>query len=406
MLTYKGKYNEAVVYTDNIEETAASQLIELCSQEFMSGSKVRVIPDVHAGKGCVVGTTLTIGEKIVPNLVGVDIGCGMHTVKLDVRADEIDLAKLDKTIKKFVPLGTSVRNVPFLKYYNQIKDEMESMASAASVDLVRAKLSMGSLGGGNHFIELDVDDDGYVYLVIHTGSRKAGTQVCEFHQDLAYKLLKQRGKEKSQLVDLLNSQGRQKEIQAELKKLAPVTNIPKALAYLEADHLTAYLNDMGVMQKYADLNRKAIAETITVGMRWKTVASFSTIHNYIDLETMILRKGAISAQEGELVLIPMNNEDGSLICTGKGNPDWNFSAPHGAGRLMSRSKAKASLSLELYQQGLKDAGVYTTTANQSTLDESKQAYKPIDEIIANIGDTVNIVKRIKPIFNIKAGDED
>lgn len=406
MLTYKGKYNEAVVYTDNIEETAASQLIELCSQEFMSGSKVRVMPDVHAGKGCVVGTTLTIGEKIVPNLVGVDIGCGMHTVKLDVRADEIDFNRLDKVIKTFVPLGTSVRNVPFLKYYNQIKDEMESMASAANVDLVRAKLSMGSLGGGNHFIELDVDDDGYVYLVIHTGSRKAGTQVCEFHQDLAYKLLKQRGKEKSQLVDSLNSQGRQKEIQAELKKLAPVTNIPKALAYLEADHLKDYLKDMGVMQKYADLNRKAIAETITVGMRWKATASFSTIHNYIDLDTMILRKGAISAQEGELVLIPMNNEDGSLICTGKGNPDWNFSAPHGAGRLMSRSKAKASLSLELYQQGLKDAGVYTTTANQSTLDESKQAYKPIDEIIANIGDTVNIVKRIKPIFNIKAGDED
>jgi len=406
MLTYKGKYNEAVVYTDNIEETAASQLIELCSQEFMSGSKVRVMPDVHAGKGCVVGTTLTIGEKIVPNLVGVDIGCGMHTVKLDVRAHEIDLAKLDKNIKKFVPLGTSVRNVPFLKYYNQIKDEMESMASAANVDLVRAKLSMGSLGGGNHFIELDVDDDGYVYLVIHTGSRKAGTQVCEFHQDLAYKLLKQRGKEKSQLVDSLNSQGRQKEIQAELKKLAPVTNIPKALAYLEGDQLKAYLNDMGVMQKYADLNRKAIAETIIVGMRWKAVASFTTIHNYIDLDTMILRKGAISAQSGELVLIPMNNEDGSLICTGKGNPDWNFSAPHGAGRLMSRSKAKASLSLELYQQGLKDAGVYSTTANQSTLDESKQAYKPIDEIMANIGDTVNIVKRIKPIFNIKAGDED
>jgi RNA-splicing ligase RtcB len=406
MLELRGKYNTALVYTDNIEQAAISQIIEICSMAAFKDSKIRVMPDVHAGKGCTVGTTMTITHQVVPSIVGVDIGCGMHVVEIASRAEDIDLAKLDKVIKKYVPLGTEVRDVPFMKFYDQIKDELLKLDSASQVDLVRAKLSMGTLGGGNHFIEMDVADNGRVYLVIHTGSRKAGTQVCEYHQNAAYKDLTHRMKDKSALVDLLNSQGRQQEIQAQLKKLAPVTHIPKALAYVEGDKLDAYLRDMRIMQKFADLNRKAIAQTITVGMRWNVLNSFTTIHNYIDLNNMILRKGAISAQEGEVVLIPINNEDGALICVGKGNADWNFSAPHGAGRLMSRSKAKATLSLEKYQQGLKDAGVYTTTANKSTLDESKQAYKPIDEIIANIGGTVDIVQRIKPFYNIKAGEED
>lgn len=405
MIQLRGKYNSATVYTDIVEETAVSQIIELCSAEEFKDSKIRVMPDVHAGKGCTVGTTMTITDKIRPNSVGVDISCGMLCVKVDVKRKDIDLAKLDNIVKKYVPLGHNVRTVVYGKYWNEIKDEFFTLKCINSIDTVRAKLSIGSLGSGNHFCEVDEDDEGNIYLVIHSGSRNAGKQMADYYQNLAYDALKSRVKDKSILIDALMAAGREKDISTELKKL-PHINMSKELAYLEGINFDNYLNDMGVMQKYADLNRKAIAETIIVGMRWKATESFSTIHNYIDLDTMILRKGAISAQEGELVLIPMNNEDGSLICIGKGNPDWNFSAPHGAGRLMSRSKAKASLSLELYQQGLKDAGVYTTTANQSTLDESKQAYKPIDEIIANIGDTVNIVKRIKPIFNIKAGDED
>ena len=406
MLEFRGKYNSVIIYTDNVEQAAVSQLIELCDMEAYKDSKIRVMPDVHAGKGATIGTTMTLTDKVSPAACGVDIGCGMFVVEIDTRVEDVDLPKLDSVIKKFVPLGTNIRHTPFMKFYDDIKNELNEMASASNVDLVRAKLSVGTLGGGNHFIELDVDDEGRVYLVIHTGSRKAGTQVCEHHQNAAYKDLTSRMKEKNALIDSLHSQGRANEIQAELKKLAPVTNIPKALAYVQGDKFADYLRDMHVMQKYANLNRQAIANTIMVGMRWKAVDQFTTIHNYIDLDNMILRKGAISAQLGERVLIPINNEDGALICVGKGNADWNFSAPHGAGRLMSRSKAKATLSLEQYQQGLKDAGVYTTTANQSTLDESKQAYKPIEEIIANIGDTVDIVKRIKPIYNIKAGDND
>lgn len=405
MLTYKGKYNEAVVYTNNIEQEAVSQLIQLCDLEFMKDAKIRVMPDVHSGKGCTVGTTITLTDKVIPNLVGVDIGCGMHVVQIAEKADAIDLPRLDNVIKKYVPLGHEVRTIAFMKYYDQIKNELAAMTSAFNTDLVRAKLSLGSLGGGNHFIELDADDNGNVYLVIHTGSRNIGKQVAVHYQNVAYAALLKNVKDKNELITALRASGREQEIMSELKKLKPI-RVSKDLAYVEGQNFTDYLRDIGVMQKYADLNRKAIAETIIVGMRWTAVDSFTTVHNYIDLKNMILRKGAISAQAGERVLIPINNEDGALICIGKGNADWNCSAPHGAGRLMSRKKAKATLSVDDYKAGLQRAGVYSTTANKSTVDECAKAYKPMAEIVENIKDTVEISLRIRPFYNIKAGEED
>lgn len=405
MIELQGKYNVAKVFTDNIEETAVSQVLALCDLEAFKSSKICIMPDVHAGKGATVGTTMTLTDKVIPAGVGADIGCGMLVVKINTKADSIDLAKLDGVIKEFVPLGFNIRAIPYLKYWNQIKDEMDALVSLGSIDLVRAKLSIGTLGQGNHFLELDVDVEGNVYLVIHTGSRNVGAQVAVHYQNLAYKSLLSCVKDKNALITELRAMGREKDIANELKKLPPI-RVSKDVAYVEGKNFDDYIHDMRVMQKYADLNRKAIANTIISAMHWTVVDQFTTIHNYIDLENMILRKGAISAQVGERVLIPMNNEDGSLICIGKGNADWNYSAPHGAGRRMSRSKAKATLSVDHYKEGLKKAGVYTTTANQSTVDESKEAYKPMEEIVANIGETVDVVMRIKPIYNIKAGDED
>lgn len=399
----RGKYNSAVVYTDNIEETAVSQIIALCDQEFTKGSKIRIMPDVHSGKGCVIGTTMTLTDKLVPNLVGVDIGCGMHTVLIDADVDEIDFPTLDKVIFKHVPLGNKVRASTNTKFFKQLEDDLARLRCHKYVNIGRAMQSIGTLGGGNHFIELDVDDDGQVYLVIHTGSRNIGKQVAVYYQNVAFEALMSQVEDKDKLIKELRASGREKDIATELKKL-PAIHVSKDVAYLEGQAYEDYLHDMKIMQKYADLNRKAIADAIMIGMRWKEVDAFSTIHNYIDMEDMILRKGAVSAKKGEKLLIPISSQDGAFICIGKGNPDWNFSAPHGAGRLMSRKKAKELLSVADYQRGLADAGVYSTTANQSTLDESSEAYKPIAEIKANIAGTVDILKHIRPIYNMKAGE--
>ena len=551
MLELKGKYNGCKVFTDDIDSETISQLTNLLNQEFVSGSQVRIMPDAHSGKGCVIGTTMTITDKVVPNLVGVDIGCftgdtkvwlsagyyesikalvgksfivdsfdeeqkcfvhsraialktrenaslvsvtykskitnnvttvrctpdhkflvsndtsctysdvtwveakdlvrdmrlvseddyvyvenviklqdkedvyclsvddthnfvldggiivhncGMRAVKLAEK--HLDLPNLDSVIHKYVPAGFEIHE--------------EAVASSgvanilASVNVDRAFKSLGTLGGGNHFIEVDVDKNGDYWLVIHTGSRHLGIEVCDYYQNLAYENLKLKqhdGKTiqelSRELVDEYTKAGRKKEISKALTKLRSdykVTHVtvPFELAYLEGKAMQDYLHDMKLAQEHAKINRETIAKQILKYAKLTGVESFDTIHNYIDVDNMILRKGSISAQVGEKVIIPMNMRDGSLICIGNGNPDWNYSAPHGAGRILSRSKAKDTISMAEYQESMK--GIYTTSVNRGTIDESPMAYKPIEEIMRNIKDTVEIVDIIKPVYNFKAGE--
>jgi len=396
MIELQGKCNTAKVFTDNIENEAISQIINLLNQEFVSGSKIRIMPDTHAGAGCTIGTTMTITDKVVPNLVGVDIGCGMETVILD--DCHVELQKLDKVIHEHIPAGFAIRDRTH-DYINEIN--LSALRAVKQVNLNRAELSMGTLGGGNHFIELDRDDDGRLYLVVHSGSRNLGKQVAEYYQMAAARELESKSKEADKLIADLKKQGRETEIQTALKKIK-VRKVDKNLAFAEGKLFDDYLHDMAIVQRYAELNRQAIVREIVKKMKLKIAEQFTTIHNYIDLESMILRKGAISAKSEERVLIPINMRDGSLICIGKGNPDWNYSAPHGAGRLMSRSKAKQSITLSQFEKSME--GIYSSTINRSTIDESPFAYKPMEEIIANIGDTVEIVKTIKPLYNFKAAE--
>ena len=368
MIEIKGKYNTAKVFTDTAEKTAVQQIEHLMNQPFIDGSKVRVMPDAHAGMGCTIGTTMTIIDKVVPNLVGVDIGCGMETVIL--KDKRIELEQLDKAIHKYIPSGFSIRKEPH-HFCSEI--DLNSLRCAKNVDLKRATLSIGTLGGGNHFIELAQDDDGILYLVVHSGSRNLGKQVCELYQNAAADNLGRKGK-----------------------------GADRVLAYLEGELFDDYLHDMAIIQRYADVNRKAMVKELEKRAKIKIAEQFTTIHNYIDLEMMILRKGAISALKGERMLIPMNMRDGSIICVGKGNEDWNYSAPHGAGRIMSRSAAKKSITLTQYEKAMKD--VYSTTVNRNTIDEAPFAYKPMDEIISNIRDTAHIEKKIKPLYNFKAAE--
>lgn len=369
MIEIRGKYNTAKVFTDNIDSGAIAQIMELCNQEFVSGSIIRIMPDAHAGVGCTIGTTMTISDKVVPNLIGVDIGCGMETIKLGQR--EIDFEKLDNIIYSHIPSGFDIRKKPH-RYAEHV--EIDSLICRNHVDLERARLSIGTLGGGNHFIEVNRDKNGSLYLVVHSGSRHLGKQVAEYYQKLAY-------------AELVNSRG---------------VKISRHLAYLQGKSYINYLNDMKIVLQYAVYNRKAIVDEIISRMGLDIEDRFTTIHNYIDLDNMILRKGAISTKKGERVLIPVNMRDGSLICIGKGNRDWNYSAPHGAGRLMSRSQAKEKISLEEFKKTME--GIYTTTVNRSTLDECALAYKPMDEIISNIRDTVEIIDIIKPVYNFKAAE--
>ena len=368
MIELQGKYNTAKVFTDTVEQSAITQIIHLMNQAFATGSKIRIMPDVHAGSGCTVGTTMTIADKIVPNLVGVDIGCGMETVLL--KDKRVELGQLDKAIHQHIPSGFATRSISH-QYANEI--HLSDLCCAKHVDHKRAALSIGTLGGGNHFIELDNDDEGQLYLVVHSGSRNLGKQVCDYYQKTAADNLGRFGK-----------------------------GADRALAYLEGPLFDDYLHDMAIIQRYADLNRKAMVKELEKRVNFKVTEQFTTIHNYIDLDSMILRKGAISANTGERMLIPMNMRDGSLICIGKGNDDWNCSAPHGAGRIMSRSAAKSSITLSQFEKSME--GIYSSTVNRSTLDEAPFAYKPMDEITANIGDTVDIVKTIKPLYNFKAAE--
>lgn len=399
MLTLKGKYNTAIVYADAIDEASAAQVVQLCNQEFTKGSKIRMMPDVHAGAGCTIGTTMTITDKIVPNLVGVDIGCGMETVKIAEK--DVVLEELDNLIYSKIPSGFAIRKEPHA-YMKRVR--LNELRCRDSVDLLRAEKSIGTLGGGNHFIEMDQDDKGHLYLVVHSGSRHLGLEVAKHYQNLAYHTLNGSTKEdQEQLIADYKALGREREIQKAVAALKNTkkTSIPKELAYAEGTLFEDYINDMKLVQQYAALNRKAMADEIIKGLKLTVAERFTTIHNYIDVEHWILRKGAVSANKGEKILIPMNMRDGSLICIGRGNPEWNYSAPHGAGRLMSRGKARDSLTLKEFSEQME--GIYTTSISRSTLDEAPMAYKNMKDIIDNIGDTAEIQQVIKPIYNFKAG---
>lgn len=384
--------NIVKVFAETFEYEAFNQIKAMANYEPYLDSKIRVMPDAHAGKGCTVGTTITIKDKVTPNLVGVDIGCGMLCVSLG----KVDfcLADLDVIIGNFIPSGFSIRNKAY-----KLDIDLDKLKCSRLIDLSRAVLSIGTLGGGNHFIEVDVDKQGNKYLVIHSGSRNLGVQVCKYYQDKAYSLQNEVGAGINAIVEKLKKEGRQKEIEKAVKSFKkPQRN--KELAYVEGTLFDDYLHDMDIVQRYADANRKAISDIILKELNVRPIDSFTTVHNYIDIKSMILRKGAVSAQYGEKLIIPMNMRDGSLICIGKGNPDWNYSAPHGAGRLMSRSKAKEQISIDEFEKSME--GVFTTSVLPSTIDESPMAYKSMDEIIRCIDQTVEIIEIIKPVYNFKA----
>jgi RNA-splicing ligase RtcB len=377
MIEITGKHNTAKVFTSSLDEKSQEQIKNLCDQPFVEGSTIRLMPDVHAGAGCTIGTTMTVGDKIVPNLVGVDIGCGMETVIISANnacAKRFDPNFLDSIIYDKIPAGTDIRNsehefaktIPFRDILCPI------------IDLARARRSVGTLGGGNHFIEAARDDEDNLYIVVHSGSRHMGKEIAEYYQKQAWAQL----------------------------NADSITDIPRDLAYVSGNLFEEYINDMTITQQFALVNRKAMMSVILQGLDIPESAvseQFSTIHNYIDMDSMILRKGAVSAKLGEKLIIPINMRDGCLVCEGLGNPDWNFSAPHGAGRIMSRTKAFEVLQMEDYEKSMK--GIYSTCINRKTLDESPMAYKDINEIIAHIEPTAKILKKIKPIYNFKSAEQ-
>lgn len=401
----QGKYNKAKIFTNNIDSTTISQIINLCNQKEFKDSIIRIMPDCHAGKGCTIGTTMTITDKIVPNLVGVDIGCGMASIKLK---DELDLNRLDNVIREYVPHGFSIHKRSREKLLKEVFN-IDLKQLKCEVNLNRIYMSVGTLGGGNHFIEVNKDCDGSLYLVVHTGSRNLGKQIAEYYQKKAVEYCKTKYEnEVKETILLLKEQGLEKEINSKLKE---IINPSDDLCYLEKELMIDYLHDMDIAQKFANANRIVILSDIIYNYYQETCKyevvckdvkdkSIECTHNYIDIENMILRKGAISAKENEMVIIPINMRDGIILGMGKGNSDWNYSAPHGAGRILSRGQAKEKISLDEFKDSMKD--VFTTCIGQSTLDEAPQAYKPINDIVDNITDTVEIIDILKPIYNFKS----
>ncbi len=380
------------IFAETIEQEAYDQIKTLSNFEPYKNSKIRIMPDVHAGVGCTVGTTMTISDKITPNLVGVDIGCGMLTIHL--KSHTIDLNRLDDIINNHIPSGFNV--------HDEFKHSFifDNLICSDHVDLARANLSIGSLGGGNHFIEVGKSNKtGDLYLIIHSGSRKLGGEVCKYYQRIAQKTNGMPTKLRRNLISKLKNQGRERDIEKELKKIKPSV-VNRELAYLSGQDFINYMNDMLIVQAFASMNRAVMADIITDKANLDVVDSFETVHNYIDFNNMILRKGAVSAEKGQKVLIPMNMRDGSLICIGRGNKDWNYSAPHGAGRLMSRGKAKQTIDFDEFKKSMD--GIYTSCVGMSTLDEAPQVYKPMSEISRQIKETVKIVDILKPIYNFKA----
>ncbi len=404
MLEIKGKMNTAICYAKVVEEEAIEQIRRMCDYALTEGSRIRIMPDVHAGKGCTIGTTMTVQDKVCPNIVGVDIGCGMYTIKLAEK--DMDFEKIDEAAH-FIPSGMCVWegrierfDLTGLRCYRALKDSK------------RLERSLGTLGGGNHFIEVEVAKDGTYYLVIHSGSRNLGKQVAEIYQQLAIDLhmgKEEFFKQRDEIIKSYKEQGRRAEIQNVLKELKQNFEtqnlmVPPDICWLYGTFLEDYLHDVEICQAFARRNREKMAEIILERTGMTAVEAFHTIHNYIDTEERILRKGAIAAHEGEKVLIPINMRDGSVIAVGKGNPEWNYSAPHGAGRIMSRSKAKEVLNMEEYKKAMK--GIYTTSVNEKTIDEAPMAYKSLEDIIEVIRESVDIIDIMKPVYNFKASDEE
>ena len=402
MLEIKGRVSTAICYASVVDEEAIEQIRRMCDHDFTSGSKIRIMPDVHAGKGCTIGTTMTIVDKVVPNIVGVDIGCGMYTVELG--NIEIDCAAVDAAAN-FIPGGRNVwdgRQARFdlteFRCYRELKDTN------------RLERSLGTLGGGNHFIEIGAASDGNKYLVVHSGSRNLGTQVAEYYQRLAGDLHSGKAEffeKKEEMIRAYKEQGRRKELNAALKAMekewkTKKPDIPADLCYLYGSYMDDYMHDVELCQKFAKRSREKMAELILERTGMTALSAFHTIHNYINTDEMILRKGAIAAHKGKLVLIPLNMRDGSILAKGKGNPEWNFSAPHGAGRIMSRTMAKEILDMDEYKESM--SGIYTTSINKSTLDEAPMAYKSYDDIIDDIRESVDIIDILKPIYNFKAAE--
>ena len=381
MILITGKYNSAKVFTNTLDETSYVQIQQLCDQAFTEGSTLRLMPDVHAGAGCNIGTTMTISDKVVPNMVGVDIGCGMETLVIaadDPAACNFDPASLDSLVRAHIPSGTNVRD----DEHEYVPDARLEHIRCPSFDMARARRSIGTLGGGNHFIEVNRDDHNNLYIVVHSGSRHLGKEIAEYYQKEAWRQLK-------------------------------IRDVPEDLAYVSGELFDDYIHDMKITQYFALLNRRAMMDIIVRGLGVATGSAagmdadtdheqFSTIHNYIDTDNMILRKGAVSAQLGEKLIIPINMRDGSIICEGLGNPDWNYSAPHGAGRIMSRKKAFASITFEDYQKSME--GIYSSCINRKTIDESPFAYKDMNSIIANIGPTAKVLSIIRPVYNYKSAE--
>ena len=366
MITITNQYNTAIVYSDQIDSNVEGLLKALCGSPVSEGSCIRIMPDVHPGKGCAVGTTMTVTDKVAPGLVGVDIGCGMEVFR--VSGKRLELQKLDKLVHEKIPSGRKVRSTPH-RFAEQV--DLDALRCVRHVQQEKAQCSIGTLGGGNHFIEVDRGEDGAYWLIIHSGSRHLGLEVATWYQNEAYRQCPE--------------------------------GTPYELAWASGELMEDYLHDMAIVQKFAALNRQAIADEIIRGMKLDVVETFSTVHNYIDLDTMILRKGAVSAQAGEKLVIPMNMRDGCLLCRGKGNSEWNCSAPHGAGRLLTRAQVKQTFTLSQYKKEMQ--GIYTTSVSRETLDESPMAYKPLDAILSQIGPTVEVLERLKPIYNFKSGEE-
>lgn len=401
MIELVGKYNKAKVYTDNIDSKAVSQIINMCNQEFTSGMNIAIMSDVHYGASCTIGTTMTIKDKVVPNLVGVDIGCGVRCVKLKNR--NIDLDKLEYVITNNINYDEN-KEVHRFYYKTRVNELIANKFLRESV----GKKSIGTLGGGNHFIEVGKNKEGELYLIIHSGSRHIGIEICKFYQKLAVEEVLNYGvsRLRKKLIYAIDKSGMRKETVEYLNEFNKHANLLQenyretGLELCTGENFKNYLHDMDIVQEYAMINREAIQDILVTELGLEVENVIDTVHNYIDTKNMILRKGAISAQKDEIVIIPMNMRDGSLICRGKGNPEWNYSAPHGAGRILSRSKARELVTMEEFIDSMK--GINTYSVLESTLDESPMVYKPMEEIIDNIGDTVEILDIIKPIYNYKS----
>ena len=405
LMRWVKKMSDLKIFTENVDYKALQQIFTLVKQDSFANSKIRIMPDVHAGAGCVIGFTATYIDKIIPNIVGVDIGCGMRVANLGKA--NIDLQEFDEVIKKFIPSGRNVNQteqVDFsrlkdLRCYHHLKNPSGYFEK-----------SIGTLGSGNHFLELEIDDEQNVYLVIHTGSRNLGKQVAEYYQNVAIDVIsgsRHFDQQSKVIIEKYKAIGKEKEIEHVLKEIkhswkTQTVKIPKDLCYVENSDMDDYLHDIRICQEYAVLNRETIMKNILTHIGIKPIESFETIHNYVDMDHKIIRKGAVSAKKDEILLIPINMRDGSLLCKGKGNEDWNCSAPHGAGRILSRSEAKELISLDEFKKSM--SGIYTTSVCKSTIDESPMAYKPMEEIMNCIKDTVEIMKILKPIYNYKAAE--